>query len=141
MKKHKQKPSRSEAWKVNNHTGYLISMEDRTGSELMYIHMLWLKKDNLLFKLIGFAPQALESDLQKTARSLRKLTTDEQKAIEVYKIRIVQVKPGESLAALSKRTSNSADLPIISVMNGLAEDATLTKNQLIKVVKREAYSK
>ncbi|MCK5470245.1 MAG: M48 family metalloprotease, partial [Cyclobacteriaceae bacterium] len=83
-KEYKQKPFRSEPRTVNNNPGYLISMVDNTGDETMYIHILWLEMDDKLFKLIGFAPEALESELQKTGRSLRTLTSAERNSIEVY---------------------------------------------------------
>jgi predicted Zn-dependent protease len=138
-KKHGQKPFRSEPRIVNNHPGYLISMVDDTGDETMYIHILWLKMDGNLFKLIGFAPKALESELQKTVLSLRALTSAERKAIEVLTIRIVQANNNETLEELSKRTNNVVNTNITSIMNGLEENIKLNKEQAVKIIMKEKY--
>jgi predicted Zn-dependent protease len=135
------KPTRSESLTVNNHSGYLISMDDNTGDEMMYIHILWLKMNGLLFKLIGIAPKSFEPDLQKTARSLRTLTSAERKAIEVRKIQLVEANKNESLEEISARSSNVVNTSITAVINGIEEDAKLQKKQVVKIVVREKYFK
>ncbi len=135
------KPTRSESLTVNNHSGYLISMDDNTGDETMYIHILWLKMNGLLFKLIGIAPKSFEPDLQKTARSLRTLTSSERKAIEVRKIQLVEANKNESLEEISARSSNVVNTSITAVINGIEEDAKLQKKQVVKIVVREKYFK
>jgi len=138
-KEHDRKPSRSEARTVNGHPGYLISMEDNTGDESMYIHILWLKMDKHLFKLIGIGPKSFETDLQNTARSFRTLTSAERRAMEVYTIRIVQANKNENLQKFSKRTKNVLKPQITSVMNGIEENVTLNVGQVLKVVTKEKY--
>ena len=133
-KEYKQKPFRSEPRAVNNHPGYLISMLDNTGDETMYIHILWLEMDDKLFKLIGFAPEALESDLQKTGRSLRVLTSDERNAIDVYITRIVQANKNETVEELSKRTNNVVKTNITAIMNGIEKNAKFNEEQTVKIV-------
>jgi predicted Zn-dependent protease len=138
-KEYKQKPFRSEPRDVNNYPGYLISMVDNTGDETMYIHILWLKMDGKLFKLIGFAPEALESELQKTAMSLRALTSAEREAIEVLTIRIVQANKNETVEELSKRTNNVVNTNVTSIINGVEEKAKLNEKQSLKIILKEKY--
>jgi predicted Zn-dependent protease len=133
------KPTRSESLTVNNHSGYLISMDDNTGDETMYIHILWLKMNGLLFKLIGIAPKSFEPDLQKTARSLRTLTSSERQAIEVRNIQLVEANKNESLEEISARSSNVVNTRITALINGIEEDAKLQKKQVVKIVLREKY--
>ena len=140
-KKHAQKPTLSESRIINNHPGYLITLSDKTGDETMYIHILWLKMNDKLFKLIAFAPKPFEADLKKTARSLRALTSGEQKAIEMRTIRIVQANKNESLEDLSKRTDNVLNTKIIALINGIEEKVKLNKNQAVKIVVKEKYIK
>lgn len=137
--KYSQKPVISESRTVNDHKGYLISMEDKTGEETMYIHILWLQMNDLLFKLIGIAPRFFEPDLQKSARSLRALTTKEANAIEMYTVRIVKANKYESIEEISARHNNVVNTSIIAVMNGIEEGGKLNKNQAVKVVLKEKY--
>ena len=138
-KEYGTKPTRSEHLTVNNHSGYLISMDDNTGDETMYIHILWLKMNGLLFKLIGIAPKSLEPDLQKSARSLRTLTLEERNSIDVYTVRIVKANRNETIEEISARSSNVVNTSITAVMNGIEEDAKLKNKQVVKIVLREKY--
>ena len=138
-KEYKQKPFRSEPRTVNNYPGYLISLVDNTGDETMYIHILWLKMDDHLFKLIGFAPKALESELQKTAMSLRTLTSAERNSIDVYITRIVQANKNETVEELSKRTNNVVNTNVTSIINGIEEKAKLNEKQSLKIILKEKY--
>ena len=140
-KEYGTKPTRSEPRTVNNHSGYLISMDENTGDETMYIHILWLKMNGLLFKLIGIAPKSFEPDLQKTARSLRTLTLEERNSIDVYTVRIVKANKNETIEEISARSSNVVNTSITAVMNGIEEDAKLKNKQVVKIVLREKYIK
>jgi len=138
-KKYGRKPSRSEPRTINNHKGYLISMDDNTGEETMYIHILWLKMNGHLFKLIGIAPKSFESDLQKTARSLRALSSAERNAIEKREIKLVKANKKETLEELGKRYNSAVNTSITALINGLEEDVKLNKGQVMKIVVREKY--
>ena len=139
--KYNQTPSRSEPHRVNNHHGYLVTLEDNTGDETMYLHILWLKMDKHLFKLIGFAPKSHEPELSKTVKSLRVLTHSEQKNVEVRTIRVVVANKNETLDKLSKRNNNIAKPNITALINGVEEDTKLNQNQAVKIVVKEKYFK
>ena len=81
----------------------------------------------------------MESELQKTAMSLRALTSAEQNSIEVYITRIVQANKNETVEELSKRTKNAVNTKITSIMNGLEEKAKLNEKQSLKVIMKEKY--
>jgi predicted Zn-dependent protease len=81
----------------------------------------------------------LESELQKTAMSLRALTSAEQNSIEVYITRIVQANKNETVEELSGGTNNAVNTKIIFIMNGLEEKAKLNEKQSLKVIMKEKY--
>ena len=136
-----QTPSRSEPFPINNHPGYLITLEDNTGDQTMYLHILWFKMGDHLFKVIGLAPKSYEPELGKTVRSLRVLTATERKNVEVNTIRIVLANKNEALDNLNKRTQNVAKTNVTAIMNGLEEDAKLDQDQPMKIVVKENYFK
>lgn len=138
-KEHKQKPSISEPRKVNDHPGYLITMEDNSGSMPMYIHILWLKMDEKVFKLIGLAPRSQEPHLRATALSLRTLTAKERSSVNVNVLRVVHAKKNESIEALSLRSNNVLDSSLTSLINGIDNGAELKSKQSIKVIVKEKY--
>jgi len=138
-KEHKQKPSISEPRTVNNNPGFLITMEDNSGSKPMYIHILWLKMDDKVFKLIGLAPRSFESHLRATALSLRSLTDEERRNVKVNVLRVVHAKEDESIEALSQRSNNVLDSSLTSLINGIDEGTKLKINQSIKIIVKEKY--
>jgi predicted Zn-dependent protease len=81
----------------------------------------------------------LESELQKTAMSLRALTSAEQNSIEVYITRMVQANKNETVEELSGGTNNAVNTKIIFIMNGLEEKAKLNEKQSLKVIMKEKY--
>ena len=98
-----------------------------------------LKMDDTVFKLIGLAPRSLESHLRETALSLRRLTSDERKGVNVKVVRVANAKEGESLKELSRREKNILDLSLTALINGLDEDAQLEQHQAIKIIALEKY--
>ncbi len=138
-KEHKQKPTISEPRTVNDHPGYLITMEDNSGSKPMYIHILWLKMDEKVFKLIGLAPRSQEPQLRATALSLRTLTDEERNSVKVKVLRVVQAKENESIEALNNRTNNILNSNLTAIINGIDEGEQLKSDQLIKVIVKEKY--
>jgi len=138
-KSHGIKPALSEPRTVNENSGYLISLEDQSGDIIMYIHILWLNMDNKIFKLIGIAPKSLEPDLRTSALSLRTLTEDERYGVNVHKLKIVSARESETLNELNERSTGVLDITLISLINGLDVNKTLTSDQLIKIVTEQKY--
>ncbi len=139
MKSHERKPAVSEARTVNHHPGYLITLEDKTGDEVMYIHILWLKMDDKLFKLIGIAPRSLETDLKEVALSLRTLKQKERNGVEIRTLLVVRAKDGENIEEISKRSGGVLDIKLLSLMNGLDEESELKSGQAVKIVTQQKY--
>lgn len=73
------------------------------------------------------------------ARSFRSLRPDEEAQIDEVRLRLVRVREGEDLAALSERSGNTWDLNRTAVMNGLTIGDDLEIGTLMKVAVRERY--
>lgn len=138
IKKHGKKPMISEP---RGESAYLVVINERSGKEEVFLHVLWIKIGEHMFKLIGVAPKLYEDALKATAKSLRTLTAEEKKSVEISVMRIAKAEEGENLKALSKRTSSSMRLKGLSVINGIDSTATLKTGQEIKIVKKEIYTK
>lgn len=137
-KKHGKKPIVSEP---RGDSGYLVVLMDHSGKEDVYMHVLWLKIGNNIFKLIGVAPKLYEENLKVSAKSLRTLSPAELSSVEISVMRITKAEEGETLEALGKRTSSTIKVKGLSVINGLDSAAKLKSGQQIKIVKKEIYTK
>jgi predicted Zn-dependent protease len=103
----------------------------------------WIAYQGMIYRLIaGVQPGTLrsyEGVLRKFSHGFRPLTPEERARITELRLRIAEVRPGESLAELSARTQNQWDLAFTAVANGLAPAAPIAPGSLIKVAVREPY--
>lgn len=139
--KHDTEPDRNENIDLNGLDAYLVSIIDRTGSEPVGIHNLWFKLNEYTFQVIGASYQTEYELLVKSANTLRMLSEQEKKSIEVPVLRYVSAIEGESLKELSDRTENEWDPKLTAVMNNIPEEETLKEKQLVKIARIEKYIK
>jgi len=77
----------------------------------------------------------LSEGLRRTTYSFRKLSDAEAAALKPQRIRIVTVQPGDTVASLAARMPfEDYKIERFRVLNGLAEGATLTPGQKVKLV-------
>lgn len=139
LEKHKKTPDVSEHRTVNGNKGYLVSMEDKSGKEVMYIHLLWLKMDDKVFQLIGIAPRQLETRLKETASSLRTLSEGERKGVKMRVVRVVEAKADENIEEMNNRSSGVTKIELLALINGVEVNSKLKEGQAIKIITEENY--
>jgi len=118
---------------------YLVSLQDNTSGEVIRIHNLWFRLNELTFQMLGLAKESQTEMLRNTALSIRTLTRQEQKSIHVHNLRIREARTGESIEEFNARTGNVWNAEITAIMNSVEPDTALYKGQLIKVAVKERY--
>jgi len=88
----------------------------------------------------GGLSRMFEGRGRAVARSFRPLTEKEKGLFKVTRLEIVKSRGGESLAALSARTTNELDLPTTAVLNDVFINAVLREGQWIKIGRAVRYS-
>lgn len=136
---YKTKPLSSDVYTVNGSDGYYISYIDNTDDEEMYIHILWVKLNNQVFRFIGTGPKAIEPDLKESILSFHSLSEEEKGTITQKVIRVVKANRGESIEQLCARNNSIIDADLIAFVNGIEPKHTLKKGDLIKVIVSEKY--
>ncbi len=77
----------------------------------------------------------LSDALRRTTYSFKKLSAAEAAALKPQRIRVVTVQPGDSVATLAARMAyGDHQVERFRVLNGLADGATLTPGQKVKLV-------
>jgi len=135
----KVQPSQAQNVQIGNWPGYVVTYTETSGGEPMHLHFLWVSGGELTFQLIGVGGEKFRESLKATALSLRPLSPEERNAIKVNRVRIVQAKPGETLAELSRRTKNVWKLPFTALVNNIPENKKLKSGDLIKIAREEPY--
>jgi predicted Zn-dependent protease len=132
-------PSRSEAIEVGKLPGYVVTFTDRTGSEPMHMHFLWVAHRGLIYQMIALAPESLRDTLRAVAFSFGPLTPREKASIKETRLRVVEARERESLLQLSERTGNVWNVALTALVNGIDIQEPLERGQLIKVALEQQY--
>ena len=138
-KEHGTQPFRSERYDHNGGTGYVISMTDNSGGIAMFIHILWVKMGDYHFKLIGVAPEELQEVLEKSAQSLRILSAEDKKTVEIQFIKVVEVQSEESWEKLSERTGNQLKPDLTALINGYEVNTKPPARKKVKIIQKQNY--
>lgn len=138
-KKHNTVPDRNEKITINGLDAYVVSIVDASGTEPVGIHNLWFTLNNNTFQVIGASYESDFGSLKKSAQSLRVITDDEKKSIEIPVLRFIEANEGETIKALNERSGNTWDAQLTAVMNNIPTDEPLKKGQLVKITRKEKY--
>jgi predicted Zn-dependent protease len=103
----------------------------------------WIAYQGMIFRLVAGLQagtlRSYEGVLRKFSHGFRPLSPEERARISELRLRVVEARPGESLAELSARTHNEWDPAYTAVANGLAPAAPLAPGAYIKIAVREPY--
>ena len=132
-------PAEARPVELNAGPAYLVRIEDTSGEQPVSIYYLWVNAQSTTFRFIAIGADSFRDQLRETVLSLRKMTPDEKNSIVDDRIRSVAANAGESLQSLTVRTGNTFSPELTAAVNGLPDTATLEQDQLIKILRREAY--
>lgn len=132
-------PERSENINLNGMPAYLVSLKDSTSGEIIGIHSLWFRLNEVTYQMLGLAHDAKTPLLRHTALSVRTLTQEERNSIHMHTLRIMEARAGESLEDFNARTGNVWNTEITTIMNDLEPGTALSQGQLLKIAVKEKY--
>ena len=138
---HKVTPHKAEEVFLHSYPGYLVTLIDKSGGHTVYYYYLWITMNDMTYHLIGGGLNKYYNDLKNTVYSLRPLTNDEKNSITVDRVRLVEALDGETIAQLCLRTNNIWSPAYTAMVNSLQENDKLSNGQLIKIIKREKFTK
>ena len=118
---------------------YLVRIEDASGEQPVSIYYLWINTRNTTFRFIAMGADSFRDQLRDTVLSLRNMTAEEKTSIVDNRIRIVTANAGETILELSMRTGNQFPAELTAAVNGLPYTVTLEQDQLVKILRKEAY--
>lgn len=94
--------------------------------------------NNKVYRFLTAAPKgsnALMPASQTATRSFRVLTPAEQQAIRPLRIRVVTVKPGDTMASLAARMQGTTrKLELFQLLNAMAPGATVSVGDRVKLI-------
>jgi predicted Zn-dependent protease len=116
-----------------------ISLAQQDGGTVDYLDVTWLQHRGVTYRLLAIATSSTLATVRDVVQSFHDLTPAERTSIKVTRLRIAEVRPGETLADVSRRMDNQWDAKTTAVMNAIDGNAPLRPGQRIKVARAEAY--
>ncbi len=117
----------------------------RSQQGTLALDLTWISHPAGMFRLTGLAPKArFESHLasfEDAATSFASASSAELSRIRGRRLALVRARPGESLAALSRRSGNVWSLDETAVANGVSLDHRLRSGDVVKVAVEVPWSR
>ena len=77
--------------------------------------------------------------LRETVLSLRQLSEQEEASIKGQRLRLAQMRAGESLSSFNRRVANQWNPELTAIINALDDDAKSPSARTVKIVRDERY--
>jgi len=123
---------------------YRVNVSAPTPYGWLPLQITWVvRDDSSVFRFTAVAaPGAFRryaSSFGAVVRSFRPLSPQLRNSVRENRLRIVEARAGEDLAAVSERSDNEWDLQTTAVINDVFANAKLDDGQLLKVAVSTAY--
>jgi predicted Zn-dependent protease len=103
----------------------------------------WIAHNGLVFQVVGAAPEGtydrFRTQLEAVAPSFRRLEAANRSRVVEARLRVVESRRGETLAALLERQPGAWKLPAAAAANALPEDARFDAARPVKNAMWERY--
>ncbi len=129
----------NESIHINNLQAHLLTLRSFQDERYSYFQSAWIKKDSLLYNLIGVAPENLKEDLKSTTLSFQPVLNDDWDNIQYKKVKVVTSHEGESLTEIISRNQSVEDKELTGIINNLESDYIFDNNRLVKVIISKKY--
>jgi predicted Zn-dependent protease len=114
-----------------------------TQSGTVALDLTWIAHPQAVLRLTGMSTQArypaYAATLSAVARSVAKLSAAERAGIRERRLRVVDARAGETLAALASRSGNVWSPDETAIANSLSRDARLESGRLLKIAVEVPY--
>lgn len=136
--KARSEPESTRRTSIGDFPAFVVTYLDRSRRTPVYLHFGWVTMAGQMFQIVGLGPESHRETLRTAAFTLRPLTAAERTGVKGQRLRVVQARAGESLAALSARTGNGWPLDYLALVNGLETTAALREGQWLKIAREES---
>lgn len=117
----------------------LVRYDDTSGEETASLYYLFVSIENTRFTVMSMGLERYREVLRKTVLSLRQLTPQERKSIGGQRLRIADVRPGETLSSFGERVDNQWSPELTEIINGIDPGEPLETGRRLKLVHHERY--
>ncbi|MEH6582580.1 MAG: M48 family metalloprotease [Halioglobus sp.] len=132
-------PSERRQLSIGEWPAELIRYDDQSGGETVSLFYLFVSVDGLSFTVMSMGYERYRETLKETVLSLRQLTAAERESIGGLRVRLAEVRPGETFTSFGQRVGNEWPAELTGIINGAADNATPVAGSRLKLVRTERY--
>jgi len=130
--------------KIGALDAWRLRLEGRGAGGHIVAYVTLVPYRGMTWRITGVTASAAERRYRgqffNTARSFRPLTDEERDSIQSMRLRLATARPGESLEALSQRTSNTWNPSYMAVNNAFFTGHIFDGGEIVKVAHTEPYT-
>ncbi len=132
-------PAVSRSFRIQDWPAHLVRYDDGSEEGVISLFYVFLDTPGGSFTFMGMGFERLRSPLRDAVMSMRPLTATERNSIGGLRLRLADVRPGESLQAWSERVGSQWSAGLAGAINGVDADYR-GSGESLKYVRRETYS-
>jgi len=132
-------PSERRSLLIGDWPAQLIRYDDNSGSESVSLYHLFVSSPRSTFTLMAMGLERYRDELRDTVLSLRQLTEHENDSIKGQRLRLAQIRAGETLSSFNRRVANQWPPELTSILNGLDSGTENTDSRTLKILRTEHY--
>lgn len=133
-------PDRAGPTELNGLPAYQAEYVERGGRAPVRILLLWVAYRGEVLPFVSIGGDRDQEAAQRALRTFRPLTAEERSSITVLRLRVLEARAGEDLAAFCARTGNRWSAEATAAKNGIYRAAPLAAGQPIKAAIEEPYA-
>jgi predicted Zn-dependent protease len=133
----------SSPLKVSGIDAWRVEARARGASGSVLAEFTFIPFRDATWRITGASPSVVASRhqgaMRTTVRSFRPLSDAERSSLFATRLRVVEARPGETLAALGQRSENVWSVQDTAVYNAVFVDHRFEGGERVKIAKREPY--
>ncbi|MBE9538970.1 MAG: M48 family metalloprotease [Proteobacteria bacterium] len=132
-------PSERRTFQIGDWPAQLIRYDDNSGSETVSLYYLFVASPHSTFTVMAMGLERYRESLRETVLSLRQLSAHESASIKGQRLRLAQIRAGETLASFDKRVANQWPDELTAIFNGVDASEQSPSTRTLKIIRTERY--
>ena len=132
-------PAERRSLLIGDWPAELVRYDDHSGSETASLYYLFVASPHSTFTVMAMGLERYRGMLRETVLSLRQLSEQEKASIKGQRLRLAQMRAGESLSSFNRRVANQWNPELTAIINALDDDAKNPSARTVKIVRDERY--
>lgn len=134
----------SQAVKIGAIDSWRMELTGRSPAGSLYVLTTFIPYEGATLRVTGMTPMRRADPYRgrmiAVARSFRPLSPQDRSSVSATRLRVVEARTGEDIAALGRRTANSWDPSTTAVYNGVFANHRFEGGELVKTARVEPYT-